>query len=125
MEDFFVQIGFHSIPVIHMEPGEIMAGTIDSEDGDYYFGSWRAAEREIWINNTLQDLEYIATVIHECIEAIVSLYDLNMDHTAISAISEALTQIAGGLTAGKKNDALKPTCQDLKDMAGGTGPGMI
>ena len=50
---------------------------------------------EIIIDEALSGSRYVATVFHEIVELLNNLYDLDLEHTQVSTLSEVLTQVLG------------------------------
>lgn len=67
--------------------------TVDYVDGLADSGSTDTALNKILINKNLSKSNQESTVIHEIIEAINSIYDLNLPHQTIQTLEAALYAI--------------------------------
>lgn len=67
--------------------------TVDLIDGLADSGSTDTALNKILLNKNLSKSNQQSTVIHEILEAINSIYDLNLPHQTIQTLEAALYQI--------------------------------
>jgi hypothetical protein len=92
--DFTLALGAYSIRVRYLP--EII------EDGDECDGLWCPAEKEIRLKDSLPPKEEIETLLHEVVEAINTLYDLELTHQTITTLGMGLLQaLAGKLHLGE------------------------
>jgi len=67
--------------------------TVDYVDGLADSGSTDTALNKILINKNLVQSNQESTILHEILEAINSIYDLNLPHQTIQTLEAALYQI--------------------------------
>jgi hypothetical protein len=56
------------------------------------FGEWHPKTGEIWIDPAQGHIEKWETLIHECVEATNSIFNLETDHHNMTVIATGLTQ---------------------------------
>lgn len=67
--------------------------TLDFIDGLADSGSTDFNNNKILINKNLSESNKHSTIIHEIIESINSVYDLNLPHTTIQTLEAAIYQV--------------------------------
>ena len=93
MKDYSIKIGIFDVPIVHksLEYFEDLL----NDDEKFLLGLYKGnrANPLIQLWNKLTGKRYVETSIHEIIEAINALNDLEMNHTQISTLSNCLTQV--------------------------------
>jgi len=54
------------------------------------YGSCNAGAQKIWVSEAVGKQQQETTLVHEVLEAINTLYELNLEHTQISCLETAL-----------------------------------
>lgn len=99
-KNFRLKVGVHKLRVKHISSArmdEMYKSLSGGDDEHECLGAccFRIDGHEIMIDRSLSGSRYVATVIHEVVELLNNLYDLNLEHSQISTLGEALTQLLG------------------------------
>ena len=99
-KNFRLKVGAHKLMVRHISSAhmdDMYKALSDGDDDNECLGAccFRVDGHEIMIDRSLSGSRYVATVIHEVVELLNNLYDLGLEHSQISTMGEALTQLFG------------------------------
>lgn len=94
--DHEIQIGAHKVKIKFVE------NTHSRIDDDY--GCYVTHEKTIYINKTVPETLKFSSLLHEIEHAIEDIYGVELDHTILNLIGEALSQ---ALLMYKENETKK------------------
>lgn len=105
----YLPVGGHRIPIKGLSQDQLADRYVEfggEDDGLTMQGVFIGHENMIYIDKDSESMEWISTLFHEHVEAINSIFALELDHRQISVLGESLFQAYGKtihkLTGGKE-----------------------
>ena len=91
----FIDIGGHRVKVVGMSQQQLVDKFVEfggDDNGTGLCGIYIGPDQTIVTDKDVSNEEFFSTLFHEAIEAIHSIYELELSHIQISVLGEALFQ---------------------------------